>query len=80
MQKDVSNELVFLGIEDELLGQKLVLVIEGEKSAEINRQLSKVIYPTKNHQPKEIIFIANFPRISNGKIDRRELIEIVSKR
>ena len=79
VKKEVSNEVIFLGIEDELLGQKLVLVIEGEKSAEIDQQLANVIYPSKNHSPKEIIFIENIIRIPNGKTDRRKLIKMVSK-
>ena len=80
IKKVVSNEVVFLGLEDELLGQKLTLIIEGEKSTETIQQLAKIIYPSKNHQPKEIIFFEKFPRIPNGKIDRRELIQMISNR
>ena len=73
VKKEIPNEVVFVGVEDELLGQKLVLAIEGEQNKKITQQLGKIIYPSKNHQPKEIIFIEKFPRIPNGKIDRREL-------
>ena len=75
VKKELSNEVVFLGIEDELLGQKLVLVIEGQEKAELTERLEKTLYPTKNHHPKEIIFIEKFPRIPNGKIDRRALTQ-----
>lgn len=76
VKKEIPNEVVFVGVADELLGQKLLLVIEGEQNKKITQQLEKIIYPSKNHQPKEIIFIEKFPRIPNGKIDRRELTQI----
>lgn len=79
VKKGIPNEVVFLGITDELLGQKLVLIIEGQKNPNITQRLDKIIYPSKNHHPKEIIFFGKFPRIPNGKIDRKELIEMVLK-
>lgn len=75
VKKSIPNEVVFLGITDELLGQKLILVIEGQKNAEVNERLKTIIYPSKNHHPKEIIFIEKLPRIPNGKIDRRALTQ-----
>ncbi|WHF51042.1 AMP-binding protein [Chryseobacterium gotjawalense] len=78
VKKEMDNELVFLGIADELLGQKLVLIIEGQENSDHVQRLKKIDYPSKNHQPKEIVFIAKFPRIPNGKVDRKELTEIVS--
>ncbi|MGV8914092.1 MAG: AMP-binding protein [Kaistella sp.] len=80
VKKEISNEVIFLGIKNELLGQKLILAIEGNEDENIKQHLSSIKYPSKNHQPKEIIFIEKLPRISNGKIDRRALIDMVSKR
>ena len=77
VKKEVGNEVAFVGIEDEILGQKLVLVIEGVESSALNQKLGTVEYPTKNHQPKEIIFIAKFPRIPNGKVNRKELLNLI---
>ena len=76
LKKEISNEVIFLGIKDDVLGQKLILVIEGEESKHVRNQISSVEYPTKNHQPKEIIFIKDFPRLPNGKINRRELLDL----
>ena len=73
VKKEIPNEVVFLGIKDELLGQRLVLLIEGEGSETLNKQISNINYPSKNHAPKESIFIAAFPRIPNGKVNRKEL-------
>lgn len=75
--KEIPNEVIFLGIADELLGQKLVLIIEGKRNTEIIQKLGRISYPSKNHQPKEIIFIEKVPRIPNGKIDRRELTKMI---
>lgn len=75
VKKEISNELIFLGIKDERFGQKLILVIEGKKTEILENKLSTIIYPSKNHHPKEIIFLEKFPRIPNGKIDRRKLHE-----
>ena len=77
VKKEISNELIFLGIKDERFGQKLILVIEGQKTEMLENKLSTIIYPSKNHHPKEIIFLEKFPRIPNGKIDRRKLHETV---
>ena len=48
VKKELGKEVVFLGIKDEKLGQKLVLIIEGEESEITNKQLSSINYPTKN--------------------------------
>ena len=77
VKKEISNELIFLWIKDERFGQKLILVIEGQKTEILENKLSTIIYPSKNHQPKDIIFLEKFPRIPNGKIDRRKLNETV---
>lgn len=80
----LSNEVAFLGIRDEKLGQKLVLVIEGEEKTNLKAQLDDALKETeirfsKNHLPKNIFFIPNFPRIPNGKINRKELLNLVEQ-
>ena len=80
VKKILPNELIFLGIPDEVLGQKLVLVIEGAEDETQKLMLKTVNFPTKNHQPKEIIFLQEFPRIPNGKIDRQRLLQIATEK
>ena len=77
VKKEILNDVVFLGIEDEMLGQRLVVVIEGEQTEVLQHQLSTIIYPSKNHHPKEIIFLEKFPRIPNGKLDRKEINKMI---
>lgn len=73
VKKEISAELIFVGINDIKLGEKLVLLIEAKKDSELINKLSQIQYPTKNHQPKEILFIDDFPRSENGKILRLEI-------
>jgi O-succinylbenzoic acid--CoA ligase len=60
------------GIADADLGEKLVLVIEGEKTT-----LSQHIYDSldKYQKPKEIHYIAKFTETDNGKIKRKDMLQ-----
>lgn len=75
----ISNEVVFLGIKDETLGEKLHLIIEGKKDNSILDRLNEIQYPSKNHRPKEIIFVPEFPRTPNGKINRLDLRTLINQ-
>lgn len=70
VKNEISNDLVFIGIKDELLGEKLVLVIEGETDSNILNKISNLEFPSKNHRPKVILFLKEFPRSETGKILR----------
>jgi len=69
--------LIFIGKPDEKLGEKLVLVIEGVTTEEINHHLSQINYESKFHIPKEILFLEKFPRSENGKVLRREVLKLI---
>lgn len=73
LKKEIRNEVVFLGLKDETLGQKLVLIIEGERSDEIIHVICEIPYKKSFHKPKEIIFVNEIPRTPNGKVNRMEL-------
>ncbi|WP_415328895.1 AMP-binding protein [Chryseobacterium sp. MMS23-Vi53] len=80
VKKEIPNEAVFLGIDDESLGQKLVLIIEGKESEFINQKLATINYQQKFHKPKEIIFTEKIPRTPNGKVNRLKLKSIITKK
>jgi o-succinylbenzoate---CoA ligase len=65
----IQNRFFVTGIVDELLGEKLVLVIEGEKQL-FDETIFDVL--DKYEKPKEIIFISKFKETENGKIMRKE--------
>lgn len=73
VKKGIPNEAVFLGVNDESLGQKLILIIEGEKSENLLEKISKISFEKSFYKPKEIIFIESIPRTPNGKVNRIEL-------
>ena len=78
----IENELVFIGKKDEVLGQKLVLIIEGNFNENIIQKVNSIAFEKKFHKPKEIQFIQKFPRTENGKILRREILKlkVISKK
>ena len=81
LHRYITREVAFLGIKDEKLGQKLVLVIEGSENDELKLQLNEALKEiektfSKNHLPKTIHFVPLFPRIPNGKMNRKELLHL----
>ncbi len=77
VKKEIPNEAVFLGIDDESLGQKLIVIIEGESSEVLKDKILSISFEKKFHKPKEIIFIEKIPRTPNGKVNRIELKNIL---
>lgn len=78
VKKDIPNEAIFIGLPDESLGQKLILIIEGEESDEVRRKISEIPFEKNFHKPKEIIFIKEIPRTPNGKVNRMELYKSIN--
>jgi O-succinylbenzoic acid--CoA ligase len=78
VKKDIPNEAIFMGLPDESLGQKLILIIEGEESDEVKRKISEISFERSFHKPKEIIFIKEIPRTPNGKVNRMELYKSIN--
>lgn len=77
VKKELPNEAVFMGLPDESLGQKLILVIEGRESEEVKRKISEIPFEKNFHRPKEIIFVSEIPRTPNGKVNRLELYKSI---
>ncbi|KUJ50794.1 AMP-binding protein [Chryseobacterium sp. JAH] len=73
VKKEIPNEAVFMGVKDESLGQKLIAVIEGEKSNDLIKRIDEIQFEKSFHKPKEIIFVDDIPRTPNGKVNRTEL-------
>ncbi|WP_309641102.1 AMP-binding protein [Flavobacterium sp.] len=62
------------GKPDEKLGEKLVLIVEGEKQT-IDPSIFDVL--DKYEKPKEILFVPKFKETDNGKIIRKETLKMV---
>lgn len=68
----IHSRFMFGGLDDEKLGEKLVLVIEGEE-----RTLETNIFDglDKYEKPKAILFVAKFAESENGKILRKQILK-----
>ena len=78
VKKHIDKDLVFLGKPDETLGEKLVLVVEGEKDENLKSEISNLKFENKFHSPKEILFLEKFPRAENGKVLRKEILKFLA--
>ncbi len=72
----IDRILVLTGEADDALGSRLVLMIEGpvlevDEQERLNAAITQRLQ--RYEQPKEIRYIARFPRTENGKIERHKL-------
>jgi O-succinylbenzoic acid--CoA ligase len=70
----IHGRFFVTGIEDALLGEKLVIFIEGEQQI-----LDETIFDglDKYEKPKEIFYVAKFSETENGKVKRKEIVESI---
>ena len=74
LESVIDQQRYFItGIPDEKLGQKVVLIIEGEEK-EINFDTLN-----KYEKPKEIFFVSKFVETHTGKIDRIKSLQLISE-
>lgn len=67
----IEGKFFIGGLPDEELGEKLVLVIEGEKK-EFDSSVFDVL--DKYEKPKEILFVSKFDVTETGKCKRKEIL------
>jgi len=79
VKQNIPNEAVFLGIDDEKLGQKLILIIEGKSDDDLKSKIYNLEFQKSFHKPKDIIFVQQIPRTPNGKVNRLELKKSIKK-
>ncbi|HLA55600.1 MAG TPA: AMP-binding protein [Flavobacterium sp.] len=70
----IGTRFFVSGKPDEALGEKLVLVIEGEKH-DIDDRIFAAL--DKYEKPKEVIFVTRFKETGSGKILRKETLESI---
>ncbi|MBN1651091.1 MAG: AMP-binding protein [Bacteroidales bacterium] len=78
--KYIDSDFAFSSRLDKTLGEKLVLVIEGEKYLNLTEFQSAVNQALgRFERPKEIVFIEQLPKTKNGKLDRNALRKYLLK-
>jgi len=73
--KHICCPFVIVGIPDEKLGQKVVLVTENSQYFDLNKLNSSL---EKYRGIKEQFLLDSFPRTESGKIKRNEIVKIIS--
>ncbi|NRT15520.1 O-succinylbenzoic acid--CoA ligase [Flavobacterium sp. 28A] len=68
----IPSRFFIAGMADASLGEKLILVIEGEKH-EVDKAIFKGL--DKYEKPKEVFFVTQFLETDNGKVKRKETVE-----
>jgi len=69
----ITNRFFVTGVPDSLLGEKLILVIEGEKQ-DFDADFFNVL--DKYEKPKEIVFVPKFKENENGKLLRKPSLTV----
>ena len=72
--------LLVVGLPDERLGQRVVLVVEGPAPAKSDQQpLLRAVAKKvpRYHAPREIYYVAVIPRTPTGKLSRRETVAML---
>lgn len=76
----LQRQCAILGFPDELLGQKMVLVVEASENEKTEQILTKLApYFDRKLLPKTVCFFDQIPRNKSFKIDRETLKQKISK-
>jgi len=76
IEEKLANEIharfFIAGMPDATLGEKLVLIIEGEE-----QKFDKTIFNSldKYEKPKEVFYVTKFAETENGKVKRKEIVQ-----
>ncbi|WP_440066196.1 AMP-binding protein [Tenacibaculum discolor] len=77
LSKVIPNRFFVTGIPDQKLGEKLILLVEGEKNDVISNEVRNLLGLTKYEIPKEIYFVDKFIETETKKIQRKKTLDLV---
>lgn len=78
IKKTIPYEVVVTSIVDEVLGERMLVVVESDVNEAVKSEILNLNYRRKLDRPKDVIFIENIPRTPNGKVDRLTLKAIIN--
>ena len=70
----IEQRFFVIGIPDEKLGEKLVLVVEGEEDTATSNRVINLKKLSKFEIPKSVFFVSEFVETETGKIQRKETL------
>lgn len=80
LTKIIQQPFFITSLKDEVLGEKLILVIEGKIIQHIETNIKNLISLSKFEIPKEIFFIDKFLRTKTEKIDRSRTLNFLGNK
>jgi O-succinylbenzoic acid--CoA ligase len=78
LSKIISERFFVAGIPDRVLGEKLILVVEGITTGEVEESLSELKNLSKYEKPKAIYFVESFIETETKKIQRKKTLDLIS--
>lgn len=78
LAKIISQRFFVIGILDKVLGEKMILLIEGSKNNVILNTLKNLKSVAKYDAPKEIYFVSKFIETETKKINRKETLKQIN--
>ena len=77
LAKIITSEFFIAKAEDTVLGEKVILFIEGKPNKEILNKIKNSLDLSKYEKPKNTYFINTFIRTETGKINRLKTAKLV---
>lgn len=78
LSKIIINRFFVIGIPDKRLGEKLILVIEGEEKNVTLKEVKNLKELSKYEVPKEVYFVDEFIETETKKIQRKKTLDLVN--
>lgn len=75
LETAIKKRFFLTGLPDEVLGEKLVLVVEGKPEGDLLLQVKKIPGLEKYEIPKDLYYVDSFKETESGKIRRSEIIK-----
>ncbi|WP_378187778.1 hypothetical protein ACE939_05285 [Aquimarina sp. W85] len=81
LQQLISHRFFLIGIPDDSLGEKLIMIIEANYSKDlissINEGLANITTLTRYEIPKEIYCLTQFVETATGKVQRNQTLQLI---
>ena len=75
----IHRDFIISSEKDSLLGEKVILIVEGEKIPDLEEKMAEFPYQNKYEKPRKIVYVPHFERSSNGKLLRHKIVEKISE-
>lgn len=73
----IDNRFFVFGLPDDILGEKLVLIIEGRTNENLIKKIKQLNSLSKFEHPKSIFFLSQFIETETQKINRKKTVELL---